>query len=458
VTSITSTGVPIKRFALGGLLADGDWVESKDQDPNGRIRLVQLADVAEGQLRLRSNRWINSATASRLRVNMLEPEDVLIARMPDPLGRCCQVSRDLGKAVTVVDVAILRVSDPSVLPRYAMYAINSSDSRNQILALASGSTRLRITRKRLATIQVPLPSVIEQSQIVRYLDNAELQLGRALQSKRELVRLLDESAAALRWTALTSDSGKQTVVPTTAPWMGALPKDWEPTRLKALLREIDHRSRTGSEPLLSLRMREGLVVSADYSARPQDQQKLIGYKIVNPGELVMNRMRASIGLFGIADQHGLVSPDYATFIERGPVYLPYLLFLLKSPQMGAVIRSESRGLGTGHSGFLRIYTDRFGAIPVVLPGVAEQKARAAEAERRTSALRDAQRAVLQEVDLLLEYRTRLIADVVTGTLDVRAEAETLPDVDPAELAAVMATGMGADDSLDEESEELADAV
>jgi type I restriction enzyme S subunit len=240
--------------------------------------------------------------------------------------------------------------------------------------------------------------------------------------------------------------------------MGALPKDWEPTRLKALLREIDHRSRTGSEPLLSLRMREGLVVSADYSARPQDQQKLIGYKIVNPGELVMNRMRASIGLFGIADQHGLVSPDYATFIERGPVYLPYLLFLLKSPQMGAVIRSESRGLGTGHSGFLRIYTDRFGAIPVVLPGVAEQKARAAEAERRTSALRDAQRAVLQEVDLLLEYRTRLIADVVTGTLDVRAEAETLPDVDPAELAAVMATGMGADDSLDEESEELADAV
>ena len=286
---------------------------------------------------------------------------------------------------------VLRCGD-RIVPRYLAYWLNCVDYSRFV----SGSTRDKLTQRSMGSIPIALPCVDEQRLIVRYLDHAELRIGRALSAKRELLRLLDESEAALRWTALTSGFGQQTAVPTTAPWMGALPEDWRPTRLKALLREIDHRSKTGSEPLLSLRMREGLVVSSEYSDRPQDQSKLVGYKIINPGEVVMNRMRASIGLFGIADQRGLVSPDYATFTERGPVHLPYLLFLLKSPQMGAVIRSESRGLGTGHSGFLRIYTDRFGAIPVVLPCVAEQRVRAVEAETRTGALRDAQRAALRK--------------------------------------------------------------
>ena len=76
---------------LGGasIFSDGDWVESKDQDPKGDVRLIQLADVGDGVFRDRSNRFLTTSRARELRCTVLSRGDVLIARMPDPLGRAC---------------------------------------------------------------------------------------------------------------------------------------------------------------------------------------------------------------------------------------------------------------------------------------------------------------------------------------------------------------------------------
>ena len=70
-------------------LTDGDWVESKDQDPDGEVRLIQLADVGIGDFKDKSARFLTSATAARLNCTYLSPSDVLIARLPSPLGRSC---------------------------------------------------------------------------------------------------------------------------------------------------------------------------------------------------------------------------------------------------------------------------------------------------------------------------------------------------------------------------------
>lgn len=94
----------LSELADGGLFSDGDWVESKDQDPSGTVRLTQLADVGVGEFRDRSDRWLRTDQARDLRCTFLEPGDVLVARMPDPIGRACLAPRSIGTAVTVVDV------------------------------------------------------------------------------------------------------------------------------------------------------------------------------------------------------------------------------------------------------------------------------------------------------------------------------------------------------------------
>src|SRR4051812_12508804 len=102
----------------GDLLIDGDWVESKDQDPNGDVRLIQLADVGDGVYLNRSARFLTSNKAKQLKCTYLKEGDILIARMPDPIGRACIFPKETMPCVTVVDVCILRLNKKLVDTRW----------------------------------------------------------------------------------------------------------------------------------------------------------------------------------------------------------------------------------------------------------------------------------------------------------------------------------------------------
>ena len=182
----------LRELLRNGLFIDGDWVESKDQDPSGTIRLTQLADVGETLWRDRSDRWMNEEQARRLRITYLHPGDVLVARMPDPLGRACLVPETIGRAATVVDVAVLRPSPQSIDSRYLMYAINSRPVRSQIELLQAGATRQRVSRKNLGGVRVPFVPAVEQHAIADYLDHETAGLDALVAKQEEFIELLRE--------------------------------------------------------------------------------------------------------------------------------------------------------------------------------------------------------------------------------------------------------------------------
>lgn len=153
-----------------GVFIDGDWVESKDQDPNGDVRLIQLAYVGDGKYRNRSDRFLTSKKAIDLGCTFLKSGDVLIARMPDPLGRACIFPGDAKRSVTVVDVCIVRVGSDGINNKWLVSAINSIKFRAAVASLQSGSTRKRISRGNLATVKLPVPPVSEQDRIVEKIE------------------------------------------------------------------------------------------------------------------------------------------------------------------------------------------------------------------------------------------------------------------------------------------------
>ncbi|ACK52460.1 conserved hypothetical protein [Methylocella silvestris BL2] len=216
--------------------------------------------------------------------------------------------------------------------------------------------------------------------------------------------------------------------PTGLPWLGDVPAHWNVRRIKTLLREVDSRSKTGEERLLSLRMRQGLVDHIDAGGKLIPPESLVNFKIVEPGQVVMNRMRAAAGLFGVANVRGLVSPDYAVFEPLPEAFNPYLLQAFRLPSLSAVFRAESKGLGTGESGFLRLYTDRFGPIPVPYPPLDEQRLIVRFLDWHGAQTAKLIRAKKKIIALLNEQKQAIIHRAVTRGLDpnVRLKPSGIP--------------------------------
>lgn len=190
---------------LGDLLSsaeifrDGDWVESKDQDPSGDVRLIQLADVGDGFYIDKSYRHLTYETSIRLRCTHLKRGDILVARMPDPLCRACIFPGDSKISVTVVDVCIIRVNPGATDPIWLTWMINSPEFRSNAISSATGTTRSRISRGNLSKLPVLLPPLAAQKRFALTLSKAiSLFSHENFSYSSKSLRRIRRAAAALR--------------------------------------------------------------------------------------------------------------------------------------------------------------------------------------------------------------------------------------------------------------------
>jgi type I restriction enzyme S subunit len=186
-----------------GLTTDGDWIETKDQDPNGDVRLIQLADIGDGEFRDRSERFVTTQTAHRLNCTFLEKEDLLIARMPDPLGRACIFPGVGQPAITAVDVFIWRGSSGGPSARWLMHFVNSRDVRSMMAGQAGGTTRQRIAGGRVKKLEISVPPLPEQRRIVGKIDSLSAKSKRARDHLGHIPRLVEKYKRAILAVAFT---------------------------------------------------------------------------------------------------------------------------------------------------------------------------------------------------------------------------------------------------------------
>lgn len=360
----------------------------------------------------------------------------------------------------------LSPADGIVSPAYHVYEFAIEDprygevllrSRPYVGLLAAASDGVRVGQwdldvNRFRELPVLVPPAEEQAAIVKYLGHAHARIDKAIAAKRKMIALLEEQKQAIIHQAVTRGLDPEVPLKNSGiPWLGAIPQHWTVGRLRGLFTEFDRRSGTGAERLLSLRARAGLVFHDEVSEVPIDIESLKKYKVVAPGNLVMNRMRAASGLFAVAEDGGLVSPDYSTMTVSARASAHYYLRLFKTPHAMAEFRRWSSGLGTGESGFLRLQYRNFGRIRVPIPPVPEQLEIANAVDALTRDTESDENRLAHEIALLQDFRARLTSDVVTGQVDVREIAATLPELPDNVLAADVAD---AEESVEEAAEEF----
>ena len=226
-------------------------------------------------------------------------------------------------------------------------------------------------------------------------------------------------------------------------------------RARLLFKEVDNRSTSGRETHLSMSQTLGLVPS-HLVEQSLISDSYVGGKLCQEGDLVLNRLKAHLGVFALAKQSGVISPDYSVFRKRDSVKMEYLFRVLRLPALRTELRIRAKGIVEG---FWRLYTDDFFDIRLPVPPYVEQQAIVEYVDRTTIDIDTAITRARRQIDLVQEYRTRLIADVVTGKLDVREAAAQLPDEDdeaePIAESVLQIHGLDEDlydaDNLEEES-------
>lgn len=162
--------LPMKRVTT--LMCDGDWIEKKDQSDDG-IRLVQTGNVGSGHFvdKPNSHKYISEDTFFRLNCTEVFPGDILISRLPSPVGRACELPKVDYRMITAVDCTIVRLND-SISKKLFLYYTQSPTYHNKMgeSNFITGTTRARISRSNLEKIPIPLPPLAEQKRIVEKIE------------------------------------------------------------------------------------------------------------------------------------------------------------------------------------------------------------------------------------------------------------------------------------------------
>nr|WP_302475009.1 restriction endonuclease subunit S [Pseudomonas aeruginosa] len=347
-------------ISRSGLFSDGDWVESKDQDPEGDVRLIQLADIGVGEFIDKSNRFMTSKRADELRCSYLKAGDILVARMPDPIGRACIFPEDMGRCVTVVDICIVRPDSERIDNRWLMHLINSERFRNQIDRHVTGTTRQRISRGNLAGLEIPLPPLPEQKRIAAILDKAD-----AIRRKRQqAIQLADDFLRAVfldMFGELVTSSGYA---------------NSQKYKLLELVDYIDYRGKTPEKsesgiPLITAKnVKSGYVDDEPREYIPEenyDAWMTRGFPRKNDVLFTTEAPLGNVALLGEYEKVA-IGQRLVALRSKGKVTHEYLLFLLLHPFIQDLICARSSG-----STVKGIRTKELYAIELPVPDMQKQR-------------------------------------------------------------------------------------
>lgn len=155
-----------------------------------------------------------------------------------------------------------------------------------------------------------------------------------------------------------------------SPAAPKIPDQWTVHRCRYLFREVDERSKDGQETHLSMSQKHGLIDSSKIDKWRLQSESYAGGKLCKDGDLVLNRLKAHLGVFAHAKQSGVVSPDYTVLRPITDDSPRFFELLFKSPTFITEFTKSTKGIVKG---FWRLYTDDFYSIRAVVPPPEEQK-------------------------------------------------------------------------------------
>ena len=304
-------------------------------------------------------------------------------------------------------------------PKFFKYFLRDKGVVDQFMnaSMSVGTIQRQVKWHLLKTIQLSIPSLIEQNTIANFLDTETARIDNLISKQEKLIELLEEQRKSIISHAVTKglnpnapmkDSGVE--------WLGEVPEHWEQKPIWSMFARTK-RTNHPNELLLS--------VYRDYGVIPKNSrddnhnrasEDLTPYQLVNPNDLVINKMKAWQGSIAISEHRGIVSPAYYIYEPKKPYYSKYIHHLIRSVYFIQSYKNFSKGIRVNQ---WDLEHDAFTHINLLLPPLTEQQKIVSFLDSETSRIDILIAKQEKLIEKLKEYRSSIISHAVTGKIDVR---------------------------------------
>lgn len=400
------------------------------------VRLCNYVDVYKNERITGKIRFMRAtATSDEIQCFRVQLGDVIITKDSEvwtDIGVPSLAEYTAPDLVCGYHLAILRSRKGVLVGTYLLRALQSQGVATQFHVSAHGVTRYGLSHDGMKSVVVPIPPPDEQDAIVSFLDYANTRLEKSIRAKRKLITLLNEQKQAIIHRAVTrgldtnvrfKDSG--------IGWLGEIPAHWNCIPIKRLLSQIDYGTSeatrsTGRIRLLTMgNIQDGEVIIPESGGIDSIPENLL----LEHNDLLFTRTNGNpnlVGKVGIFRGNIIDKISFASYLVRLRVRKPnnpcWLHMILNSQSFWPFARSHALvNLQTN------LNATRYSQFMLPVPPPSEQNDLVKWINQESEQIICIINHTKQEIELLREYRTRLIADVVTGKLDVRDIASDLPD-------------------------------
>ena len=409
------SGVPwLGKIPAHWELHRGKWLFRKMERPV-RSQDEVVTCFRDGTVTLRKNRRIRGFTESLKEIGYqgIRKGDLVIHQM-DAFAGAVGVSDSDGKGTPVYSVCLPK---RDLDTHYYAQLVREMSRSYFITSLAKGirerSTDFRFDTFASLTLPVPLPE--EQKAISRFMRNESAQINKFIRNKRRLIELLKEQKQNVINQAVTRGlDPKVKFKPSGVEWIGDIPEHWEVRRLKFLCHNLNEQTseKQPGETYIALEHVEswtGRISLPDDEITFDSQVKRF-----QPGDVLFGKLRPYLAKVTRPQTAGVCVGEFLVLRATGDVSADFLEQKLRSKRVIDLINSSTFGAKMPRADWTFI-----GNLKFAYPPADEQREILEHIQEKSAEIDQTITRAQREIELMREYRTRLISDVVTGQVDVR---------------------------------------
>ena len=426
------------------------------------VRLCNYVDVYKNE-RITSKLAFMAATAQPTEVERfrLKLGDVLITKDSETwtdIAVPALVKYAADDLVCGYHLALLRPRQGRIQGAYLLRALQSRPLAYQFHVQANGVTRYGLSHGAIKSVGLPLPPTDEQAAVVTFLDHVDRRIARYIRAQQKLIALLNEQKQAIIHSAVTRGLDPNVPLkPSGVEWLRDVPKHWVVRAFtRCAIERADYRGATPTKTesgvflVTAKNIRRGWI---DYETSrefvsPGDYGQIMRRGLPRRGDLLLTT-EAPLGNAALVDREDVALAQRVIRFRLDPRLLvpEFALNAVLSPYFqNQLLRRATGSTAAG------IKASKLPQLSLVCPPRPEQERILERLSAVLAPLERQSRRASHVVGLVREYRTRLVADVVTGKLDVREAAARLPQDEGGELEALEPDDVVADTGDDAEGD------